>query len=145
MQWKAAEREVAKFFGGRRRVRVSYDESIGDIIHYRLSIEVKYGKQIPKYLIPPQGYPTVLCVGAARYRMAHSSCIIPDLNHRLGRRRRRHAFQVNALVWGTRRIRRAKFLKDAMEQARSYNPTLKPLVCVKAKRMRGFVAIWRVR
>ena len=45
--WKDAEREVAKFFGGMRRSRVSYSESVGDIIHPTYSIEVKYGSQIP--------------------------------------------------------------------------------------------------
>ena len=45
--WKNAEREVSRYFGGIRRVRISYGESGSDIIHPLYSIEVKYGKQIP--------------------------------------------------------------------------------------------------
>ena len=45
--WKSAEKEVAEFFGGMRRVRMSYSEVAGDIIHPHYSIEVKYGKCIP--------------------------------------------------------------------------------------------------
>jgi len=46
--WKQAELEVARYFCGMRRVRISYAERGSDIIHSLYSIEVKYGKQIPK-------------------------------------------------------------------------------------------------
>lgn len=45
--WKMAEKEIAEYFGGIRRSRVSYSEVAGDVIHPTYSIEVKYGKQIP--------------------------------------------------------------------------------------------------
>jgi len=50
-RWKAAEKEVAELVGGVRRWRVSYAESVGDIIHPTLSVEVKYGKQVPRSCI----------------------------------------------------------------------------------------------
>lgn len=46
--WKDFEREVARTFNGVRRVRINYAEVGGDVIHPTLSIECKYGKQIPK-------------------------------------------------------------------------------------------------
>lgn len=48
--WKDAERQAAKILGGKRRVRVNYSESCEDIYHTKYAIEVKYGKQNPKWI-----------------------------------------------------------------------------------------------
>ena len=117
-QWKALEREVAAFFKGTRRVRVSYSDKIGDIIHPSLSIECKYGKQVPKYLMPDKT--TILTVGLSQYVIVHSS-VFPD------------PIVPTQFIFG-----KAVFLEDAMEQARRYNPTLKPIVCVKGRYSSGF-------
>jgi hypothetical protein len=45
--WKMFELEVAKAYGGMRRVRINYGERGSDIIHDKYSIECKYGWQIP--------------------------------------------------------------------------------------------------
>jgi len=133
--WKEAEREVADFFGGTRRVRISYSEEIGDIIHPRLSIEVKYGKCIPKYLRVKD--PTVLSTGDDKlYYLIPSmeldrlGIIEPSCNKLAG------------LAYRIMQKKKCVFLDKAMKQATRYNPTLIPLVCVKAKGMKGFVAIW---
>ena len=50
-QWKHAERRVAKALGGKRISRGSnFGESLGDIEHEWLSPEIKYRKEIPKYI-----------------------------------------------------------------------------------------------
>jgi len=125
--WKAAEKEVAEYFGGLRRVRIRYDESIGDIIHPKYSIEVKWGKQVPCYLRVIE--PTILEVGERRqgtklmreYYLRPSGYIV------------RHA-------WAQRVKRKsAKFLVDAINQALRYDPSKIALVCVKSRGMRGFV------
>ena len=119
--WKLAEKEVAKYFGGTRRVRVGYNESIGDIIHPKYSIEVKYGKQIPAYL--RVNNPTLLTVDGAEYWLEPTKC------------------KGVGIDWVS--TKSAKFLERAFEQAERYNPTLEPLVCVKAKGMCGFVVVVR--
>ena len=47
-RWKAFESQVADVMRGTRRIRVSYAESVGDVMHPTYSIECKYGNQIPK-------------------------------------------------------------------------------------------------
>lgn len=88
--WKDFEREVAEYFCGVRRVRISYSERGSDIIHPYYSIECKYGKQIPAKALEGK---------------------------------------------------RCRFLDKAFEQARSYNPTLIPMVCLKRPSMRGFISV----
>ena len=129
-QWKAFEREVAAFFNGTRRVRISYSEKIGDILHPTLSIECKYGKQIPKYLMPSE--PTLLTTKRGKYVVSHSSELeCTDRNP-------------TQYVFGA-----GKFIDEAMDQARSYNPTLMPMVCVKGRSKTGFWIVrehdWRMR
>lgn len=85
--WKDFEREVAEYFGGVRRIRIDYGESIGDIIHPTLSIECKYGLQCPK------------------------------------------------------KQKGSKFLDNAFEQARRYDPTKVPMVCMKRPRQVGFTIV----
>ena len=134
--WKEFEKETAEFFGGLRRIRVSYDESVGDVIHPTYSIECKYGKQIPKYLQVDE--PTKFVVGREYFRIYRvcPSEILHVENGTLG-------FNYCPLKWKMKRKPTAQFLCDAMEQAKDYNPTLKPLVCVKPKHWRGFVVIWK--
>ncbi len=85
--WRAFEKECADYFGGIRRVRVNYGESIGDIIHPLYSIEVKYGLQCPK------------------------------------------------------KRKGSKFLDNAFSQARGYDPTKVPIVCLKRPRQQGFTIV----
>ena len=130
--WKRAEKEVAKFFGGLRRVRINYSESIGDIIHSYYTIEVKWGKQIPKYLAVKR--PIILTVGSKPYK------VVPSEYLRLDKKR----LATTNVYWMCRKLKKAEFLTKAVEQARRYNPTLRPLVCVKPKRRRGFVCVWEM-
>lgn len=120
--WKSAEKEVAKCLGGMRRVRISYSETIGDIIHDKYSIEVKYGKQVPKYL-RVKDY-TVLIHDGMRYDLTPIG--VPcsgDVTYH--------------------RPKSITFLHRAFAQAVRYNPTKQPVVCVKAPRMHGFVMVTR--
>lgn len=130
--WKRFEKEVAKFFGGQRRVRVRYDESIGDVIHPDYSLECKYGGQVPAYLNPI--IPTLLKVTCDE-----SYWVVPnkflEANGDL--------LSINTVCWVHKTHRHPKFLWKAMEQAKKYNPTLTPIVCVKPRSRHGFVAVWR--
>lgn len=126
--WKNAEKEVAKFFGGKRRIRVSYSEKIGDVIHPHYSLEVKYGKQIPKYLVPV--VPTLL---NDKYWICPSQLLIVHDD----------VMKVNTTCWVCKKQKTVNFLEDSLDQAERYNPTMRPIVCVKPKNYRGFIAIWR--
>lgn len=113
--WKRAEAEIAEFFGGLRRCRVSYSESCEDIIHDSLAIEVKYGRQIPKYArvdVPTKIGPLYL---------------IPS------------DYRGEPLAWVEGKRCDGKFLVDGMAQAESYNPDKLPLLCLKPRNRRGFV------
>ena len=50
MSWKNAERQVAKILGGTRRIRINYSESCEDVHHSEFAVEVKYGKQVPRWV-----------------------------------------------------------------------------------------------
>ena len=132
-RWKSAELEVAKFFKGRRRVRVDYSERIGDIIHEVFSIEVKYGNQVPKLLRAV--VPTILKMGKKRYWVCPSRWLKCDGKSMI----------VDSIAYLTLDKKKNKFLEEAMSQAKRYNPDLIPVVCVKSQRMKGFVAIWEER
>ena len=152
--WKDAEREVAAFFGGQRRIRVRYDEEIGDIIHPTYSIEVKYGGQIPAYLKVTA--PTILKVesGHPKGEKVHNRVEIGKQKVESGQLLLEHfAVPSQCLVEGTLRLRgyvaferkevsRSEFLSKAMAQATRYDPELIPIVCVKPKRWRGFIVIF---
>lgn len=119
--WKSAESEVARYFGGLRRSRgADYSQSIGDIIHPHLSIEVKWGKQIPKKLRVDRY--TTLIIG--RYVLYH--------NQRIGQERRRLFID-------------SQFLDKAFRQAKTYSPFKKAVVCLKPKGYKGFIIVeeWR--
>jgi len=114
--WKQFEKEVAKYFGGMRRVRINYAESIGDIVHPRYSIECKYGKQVPRYMCVTK--PTLL---NKRWVLYPSGW--PDVS-----------LQFESLA-----RKECKFLELGMNQAKRYDPTKEPILCVKGKGMHGFV------
>lgn len=130
--WKRAEKEVAEFFGGLRRIRIRYDESIGDVIHPTYSIEVKYGNQVPKCLTPR--IPTELRMGRKKYRLVPSKFCEVSKN----------LLFYKTLWWVKKKTKKIIFLEDAMSQARKYQKKLKPLVCVKPRRRHGFIIIWEV-
>ena len=131
--WKELEKKVAEFFGGLRVVRIAYNEVAGDVIHPIYSIECKYGGQVPKHLSPR--IPTELTVGRRRYRIIHSSRC--EMDGKL--------LYYKTLGWVKKTRKTSHFLRDAMEQAKRYNPTLTPLVCVKSKGRHGFMLIWEVK
>lgn len=130
--WKSAEKEVAEYFGGVRRVRVSYSESVGDVIHPEYSIEVKYGKQVPKYMVPQ--WPVVLTVDGVKYVTMPSGMF---LQHTI-----RKTLEPMWCALITREVS-GEFLTQAFEQAERYYPDKRPIVCCKRPRQRGFNVIWR--
>ena len=123
--WKMLEKEVAKALGGLRRIRVSYSESIGDVLHKKYSIECKYGKQVPSYA--DVSYPTYLYTKAHRYLLIPSDYIGDAV------------LVFDRVDSGVR----GEFLEKAFRQARRYAPRKQPLVCVKPRYRRGFIAITR--
>jgi hypothetical protein len=114
--WKNAEKQAAKLLGGIRRVRVLYSESVADVIHPTLAIEVKYGKQVPiwiakimrptlvngKYLITPWVYE------ARDYGLYHL------------------------------RQKKIKFVEDGLVQASTYSTNF-PVLVMKPKGYRGVI------
>lgn len=124
--WKDLEREVARTLGGQRRVRVSYSESCCDVIHPLWSIECKYGKQVPSYLV--RDLVTIYKVGGKRYVIIPSWCFKEGLSpYVVGRSRRGVEFVVRGIA-----------------QARKYDSLKVPLLCVKRPRQRGFCAVYEV-
>lgn len=119
--WKRTEKAVAEALGGVRRVRVSYSESVGDIVHPHYSIEVKYGKQVPKYCIVKK--PTMLKCEDRNYKLMPSK-FMNDTFH----------------VYDYEECARDKFLADCFWQARQYSDKT-PLVCMKPPRYHGFIII----
>ena len=118
--WKRLEKEAAEAFGGIRRVRISYSERAGDIIHPLFSIECKWGKQIPKWV---KDGPIIW-----------GDCVIISLKDI-----KREA--KGGIIRRTHRDRSCKFIADAMIQALSYDKTKKkiPLVAFKLPGMRGLI------
>jgi hypothetical protein len=123
--WKQAEKEVAKWLGGFRRVRVGYGERIGDIGHPYHTVEVKWGKQIPK--VCRVKHPTLLITSKASWLLTPSSWTYAYIMRPVRVKRKR-----------------CKFLEDAFEQALRYDPDKVPLVGLKPKGYRGFVMVQRV-
>lgn len=125
--WKSAEKEVAEFFGVQRRIRVRYDESIGDTTaHDVYSIEVKYGKQVPKYLCLK--WPTIVSANGRHFAVIRSDLWFGGDQ------------LADTLLFEVKNIKGdVKFLTDALDQARSYNPAKVPLACFKPRSCRGFI------
>ena len=114
--WKSAEKEVANLTGGIRRVRVSYAESVGDIIHPALSIEVKYGKQVPA------------AVKVTNSTFRGDYFIMPW----------RSRYFPTVIVRGTKKI---KWLEGCLRQAGNYEPYKVPVVALKPKGYRGIIFV----
>lgn len=136
--WKTFEKEVATFFGGLRRIRIMYHESIGDVLHPYFQIECKYGGQVPKYLSVDMPYELTVQRGNfyCRYRVVPSMFIAVKKKIIYSRRR---------FDWNPADTRKkATFLERTMEQAKKYDSSKRPLVCVKPKYRRGFVCIWEI-
>ena len=116
--WGRAEKEVAKLLGGIRRVRVSYGESIGDIVHPVFSTEVKWGKQIPKSVVTK--HPTIF------------GDYVVISTKQLGR----------AVKWEYRN-KHLKFLEKGIKQAVRYDRSKLPLLAMKPKNYRGVIFAMR--
>ncbi len=121
--WKAAEKEVAEVLGGKRRHRVSYSESCEDVYHLKYSIEVKQGKQIPKYCRVKE--PTIIDVTNGQcYHLWPGKM---DENK----------------VFTVVRRRSATFLERAFAQATSYDCLKPPIVGLKPKGWHGVIIVRR--
>ncbi|MDP2942169.1 MAG: hypothetical protein Q8O36_01455 [Candidatus Omnitrophota bacterium] len=117
--WKDAERQVARILDGRRRVRINYSESCEDVYHHIYSIEVKYGKQVPKWIgkICRRGRPVILNSVLVLFPLASGSF--------------NSAIEVKRV--------KIKFLVDGMVQAHSYNTRKTPMLCMKPRGYRGII------
>ena len=123
--WKCAEKQVAKILGGRRRIRVQYSESIEDVIHPMYAIEVKYGKQIPKWVV-------------SRCMTVNERYILFPLEY-LPRYGLAGLISL-ASQWPVRVFKsKTKFIEDGLRQALSYREHGIALLCMKRPRMRGVV------
>lgn len=127
--WKLAEKQVAKVLGGLRRHRVSYSESIEDVLHPYYSVEVKYGKQVPKCCRVKK--PTVIKSGRRWF------LLIPD-----GFWKSETSSEVQWIHLGGPMVnKRVKFLEKAMDQAASYSEDKIPIVGLKPRRCRGVIIV----
>ena len=120
---------MAKELGGLRRCRVSYSESVEDVIHKDFAIECKYGKQVPKYSLvskPEVKYPYILI--PSKFTLKPFGMGGNNLLSMFDFREEK---------------RRFKFLEKGINQALSYNPDKIPLLCFKAPNMRGFIYCMR--
>jgi hypothetical protein len=127
--WKEAEKQVADIFCGIRRVRVSYAESCGDIIHPVFSIEVKQGKQIPRW-IAEISKPVII------NETFYLICVSEDLSF---------SHSLVSLIHAPKKTRKSiKFLIDGIAQASSYDQAKRPLLCMKPPRFRGIIVCGRL-
>lgn len=117
--WKELEKTVAKLLGGIRRVRVSYSESIGDVIHPIFSIEVKWGKQIPKCVVTD--HPTIF----GDYVVISTKQLGEDI-----------------VKWEYRN-KHLKFLEKGIKQAIRYDRSKIPLLAMKPRHFRGVIFAMR--
>jgi hypothetical protein len=120
--WKLAEKQVADLFGGVRRVRINYGESIEDVSHPYLAIEVKYGKQVPKWTHVKR--PT--CNG--------EFVLIPS---------GMFSWSILSFAFDDVVQRREDFLWKGIAQAHAYSPGKVPMLCLKPPNFRGFVVVLR--
>jgi hypothetical protein len=133
-QWKQLERDVAKFFGGQRHVRMNWAEHAGDIDGLPFIVEVKYGNQVPASLNVKE--PTLLDAGDKQYIAAPSTNVVP--------------FGICLLLsvddetapLPVKKCRSKKFIEDALSQAKGYGDA--PCVlAVKPRGRKGFVLVWQ--
>jgi len=126
--WKSAEKQAAKILGGQRRTRVTYSESCEDVHHMVFAIEVKYGKQIPKF-VRSVGNNLVIYGDIALFPLgAISSMSLKSLP-----------------IKKEKRTKGLGFLLRGLEQALSYSPNRVPLLCLKPDGYRGMVGCMYVR
>jgi hypothetical protein len=92
------------------------------VTHPRYAIEVKYGKQVPKY------------AGVTRLTSNGEYDLIPSWMWIWGIPAKRFLIQ---------RITRDQFIVDGLAQAHSYHDKKIPMLCVKPARFHGFVIIMR--
>ncbi len=133
--WKKLEKDVARFFGGVRRVRINYSEACEDVLHDQLALECKYGKQVPKYLVPD--VPVLFSVGDRSFILSPGT----DLLEVDGKR----VLNVGLLGLVPRKRKNATFLTKALEQAANYAPDKTPVACFKRPNMHGFVVGWELK
>ena len=114
--WKDAERQVARILGGKRRVRINYSESCEDVHHTKYSIEVKYGKQVPKW-IGKIRKPVILNKVLVLFPLSSGSFASATEIERV----------------------KIRFLVDGMVQAYSYNIRKTPMLCMKPVGYRGII------
>lgn len=131
--WKELEKEVAHVLGGKRNIRVGYHDRVADIDHPIYSIECKYGKQVPKYLMVD--YTCGFVVGTKKSHTLY--VLIPS-----------HEIEVSDILAismrgfvGLLSKRKAEFIRRGLAQAKGYGGNGIPLLCVKRPYQRGFVAI----
>ena len=115
--WKNAERQTAKILGGTRRVRINYSESCEDVHHTVFAIEVKYGKQIPKW------------VGRVKLPVFVDGVFIL---FRLSSMSQAH------MATEIKRSKGLGFLIKGLEQARSYGNKI-PILCMKPPQYRDLI------
>lgn len=116
--WKRAEKETAKILGGTRRVRIVYSESCEDVHHCLFGIEVKYGKQIPKWVSRVK-LPVFVSGVFILFRLSSMS----------------QAHQATEI----KRSKGLGFLIKGLEQARSYGKNKIPILCMKPPRYRDLI------
>jgi len=116
--WKDAERQVARILGGKRRVRINYSESCEDVYHAKYSVEVKYGKQVPKWIGKAcRRDPVILNSVLVLFPLSSSSF--------------ESAIEIKR--------KKIKFLVEGMMQAHSYGSMKTPLLCMKPVGYRGII------
>ena len=116
--WKSLEKAAAKLLGGQRRVRVSYAESVEDVLHPRYGIECKYGKQVPGY-----------CKVKEVTRLNDDYLLVPS-----------DCFGKRNGKWEEKTVGYdLEFLQKGMAQAQSYDSEKIPVLCLKPQRWSGFV------
>ena len=133
------EKEVAEYFGGSRHVRINRAEVHGDIDGVSgLSIECKYGKQVPSYALV--GAPLEYVVNCStRIHLIPSGCV--DGHETLALATGKAGTHSYWLWWERKIKNEAHFIANGLAQAESYGEG-KPILCVKKPRMKGFVIIW---
>lgn len=108
--------------GGVRRLRADWSESIEDVSHPHFAIEVKYGKQCPKWC-------------TVKHPTSNGEFdLIPSNMWRWGMPT--DHFKILCQT-------RDEFLRKGIAQALSYNPEKIPVLCLKPKGYRGFIVCLR--
>lgn len=135
--WKAFERQVAKWFDGRRRVRMHYGQRCEDVHHPHLMLECKYGKQVPKYLLTDVPLIWNLTEQGDSFWVVPHTFLHRDLAKKGVLR-----VQVCGKLPAKER-KNAEFLTQALDQAAGYGEKT-PVLCVKQRRQQGFNVCWRI-